>query len=60
MKSIVAVKFKAAGQNIAYDSWSEKRPDKKKIIREAVFAWWNEHQDFQHHEVDKYVGSSSG
>ncbi|KAL1380627.1 hypothetical protein pipiens_014055 [Culex pipiens pipiens] len=54
------VKFKAAGQNIAYDSWSEKRPDKKKIIREAVFAWWNEHQDFQHHEVDKYVGSSSG
>lgn len=53
-------KFKDAGQNIYYSSWSEKRKDKKKLIAEGIQAWWDEHKDFDLSEVDKYEGRSYG
>lgn len=55
------VKFKDAGQNIYYSSWSAKRPkDKTKLIEEAIQAWWDEHKDFYINEVDKFDGQSRG
>lgn len=54
-------KFKDAGQNIYYSSWSQKRSnDKTKLIAEAIQAWWDEHKDFYINEVDQYEGQSRG
>lgn len=54
------LKFKDAGQNIFYTSWSQKRTQKKPLIKEGIQAWWTEHEDFILHEVDKYEGQSRG
>ncbi|XP_055537839.1 antigen 5 like allergen Cul n 1-like [Wyeomyia smithii] len=53
-------KFKNAGQNIYYSSWSAKRSNKTKLIEEAIQAWWDEHKDFYLNEVEKYRGQSYG
>lgn len=54
-------KFKDAGQNIYYSSWSAKRSkDKTKLIGEAIQAWWDEHKDFYINEVEKFEGQSRG
>ncbi|XP_053689096.1 antigen 5 like allergen Cul n 1-like [Sabethes cyaneus] len=54
------VKFKNAGQNIYYSSWSVKRTNLEKLIKEGIQAWWDEHKDFYLNEVDKYQGQSYG
>lgn len=54
-------KFRDAGQNIYYSSWSQKRSsDKTQLIKEAIQAWWDEYKDFHLHEVDKFEGQSRG